>query len=103
MPIARIGQNSMKALLRDVPDLQNLYGFAAHAIRQQVVAVQHQFAGAFEVAAPTDEGVLGEVFGGLPKPRRQGARGVRVILRNEIQNLPQVGERGARPFKFHTL
>jgi hypothetical protein len=68
----------MKALLRDMPDLQDFNRFAADAVGQQVVAVQHQFAGAFKISAPADEGMRGEVLGGLPETRRQGARGLRV-------------------------
>ena len=93
----------MKALLRDMPDLQDFNGVAADAISQQIVAVQHEFAGAFEIAPPTDEGMRGEMFSGLPETCRQSACGIRIVLRDEIQNLLQVGERGARPFKFHTL
>lgn len=94
--------HSVIALLRDVPDLQDFDGFAADAIRQQGIAMQHQFTGAFEITAPADEGVLGQVFGGVPETRRQRARRLRVVFTDEIQYLLQVGERGTRPFKFHS-
>jgi len=88
--------------LRDVPDLQDFNGFAADPAGEQVFAVKHQLARVFEVTAPADEGMRGQVFGGVFEARRQRARRLRVVLADEIQNLLQVGKRGARPFKLHT-
>lgn len=48
----------MKALLRNMPDLQDLDGFAADPVGEQIITVQHQFTGAFEVAASSEEGML---------------------------------------------
>ena len=91
----------MKALLRDMPDLQNFNSFAANTVGEQVVAMQHQFAGAFEVATSSEERMAGQMLGGVFKARRQRARRLRVVLCDEIQSLLQVGKCGARPFKPH--
>ena len=59
----------MKALLRNLPDLQDFDGLAADPVGEQIIAVQHQFAGAFEVAAPPEEWMPGQMLGGVFKAR----------------------------------
>lgn len=77
----------MKALLRNMPDLQDFDGLAADTIGEQVVAMQHQFAGAFEVAAPSEEGMASQMLCGVFKARCQRACRLRIFLCDEIQNL----------------
>ena len=99
----RPSEKLMKALLRNVPDLQDFDGLAADPISEQIITMQHQFAGAFEIAASSEEGMPGQMLGGVFKASRQRARRLRVVLSDEIQNLLQVGKCGARPFKVHNV
>lgn len=80
-----LGRNSVIAVLRDVPDLQDFDNLAAYAVSQRIVAVQHQLSRAFKIAAPSNERMAGQVLGGLPEARGQGLGRLGVILRNVIQ------------------
>ncbi|ODU40657.1 MAG: hypothetical protein ABS92_12085 [Thiobacillus sp. SCN 63-374] len=63
--------------------------------------MQHQFARAFELTAPADEGMRGEMCGRLPEPGRERVRRLRVVPCDVFENGLQVGQRAARPLKLH--
>ena len=94
-------QRSVIAFLRNVPDLQDFDGLAADPVGQEVIAMEHQFAGAFDLATPPDEGMPGQMFRSLLESRGQRLRRVRAVLFDAFQNPLQISQGTTRPPKPH--
>lgn len=70
----------MIPVLRNVPDLQDFDGFAAYAVSQKIIAMQHEFACCVDFTGPSDEGVLSQVFGGLFESRGKYTGSIGIVL-----------------------